>query len=179
MFLDAELKHTTHINKLTSSSFNTLHNISYVWCHLDEETTKLLVQALILSKINYFNSLFLGIPKYNTVKLQWIQNMSCRITFQLPTYSIINNYLAQLNWLKIQECIAYNIALFMYKCIHNIAPVYLTEMVLGEVQHNRNLRSTQKRLLYTTKSKTELLHSGSFKSIGSHIWNTLPDCMEE
>ena len=28
MFLDAELKHTIHINKLTSTSFNTLHDIS-------------------------------------------------------------------------------------------------------------------------------------------------------
>ena len=50
MFLDAELKHTIHTNKLTSSSFNTLHNISRVRCHLDQETTKILVQALILSK---------------------------------------------------------------------------------------------------------------------------------
>ena len=30
MFLDTELKHTIHINKLTSSSFNTLHNIAHV-----------------------------------------------------------------------------------------------------------------------------------------------------
>ena len=50
MFLDAELKHTTHIYKLTSSSFNTLHNIAHVQCHLDEETTKTLVQGLIISK---------------------------------------------------------------------------------------------------------------------------------
>ena len=43
VFLDAELKHTTHINKLTSSSFNTLHNIARVQCHLDQDTTKILV----------------------------------------------------------------------------------------------------------------------------------------
>ena len=57
IFLDAELKHTTHINKLTSSSFNTLHNISRVRCHLDQETTKILVQALILSKLDYCNNI--------------------------------------------------------------------------------------------------------------------------
>ena len=50
IFLDAELKHSKHINKLTSSSFNILRNISRVRCHLDQETTKVLVQALILSK---------------------------------------------------------------------------------------------------------------------------------
>ena len=101
--------------------------------------------------------------------------MSCRVIFQLPKHSSINNYLAQLLWLKLQEHITYKVATIMYKCIHNIAPVYLTEIVLSEVPHNRNLRSTQRRLLYTTKSRTEFVHSGSFKSMGPHIWNTLCD----
>ena len=103
IFLDAELKHTIHINKLTSSSFNTLHNISRVRCHLDQETTKILVQALILSKLDYCNSLLLGTLKYNIAKLQRIQNMSCRMIYQLPKSSTINTYLAQFHWLIIQE----------------------------------------------------------------------------
>ena len=103
IFLDAKLKHTIHINKLTSSSFNTLCDISRIRCHLGQETTKSLVQALILSKLDYCNSLLLGIPKYNIAKLQRIQNMSCRMIYQLPNYSTISTYLAQLHWLKIQE----------------------------------------------------------------------------
>ena len=55
MYLDTELKHTTHMTKLTSGSFNTLCNTACVWCHLDEETTKILVQALILSETDYGN----------------------------------------------------------------------------------------------------------------------------
>ena len=103
MFLDAELKHMIHINKLTCSSFNTLHNISRVRCHLGQETTKILLQALILSKLDYYNSLLLGRPKYNIAKLQRIQNMSFRMIYQLPKHSTINTYLVQLHWLKIQE----------------------------------------------------------------------------
>ena len=177
MFLDAELKHTTHINKLTSSSFNTLHNIVHIWCHLDQETTTVLMQALILSKIDYCNSLFLGIPKYNIAKLQRIQNLSFKIIFQLPKHSSINNYLVQIHWLNIQECITYKVATIMYRSVHNIAPRYLTEMVFSELTHNRNLRSLLRRLLYTTKSRTEFVHSASFKSMGPHIWNTFLDCV--
>ena len=121
IFLDAELKHTIHINKLTSSSFKTLCNISRVRCHLDQDTTKILVQALILSKLDYCNSLLLGTLKYNIAKLQRIQNMSCRMIYQLPKCSTINNYLAQLHWLKMQEQITYKVATIMYKCINNIA----------------------------------------------------------
>ena len=174
MFLDAELKHTIHINKLTSSSFNTLHNISRVRCHLDQETTKILVQALILSKLDYCNSLLLGTPQYNIAKLQRIQNMSCRMIYQLPKHSTINTYLAQLHWLKIQEQITYKVATIMYKCINNIALAYLLEMVISQLPHTRSLRSTHRGLLYTTKSRTEFVHSGSFKSMGPRIWNTLP-----
>ena len=60
-----ELKHSTHVNKLTSKSFNMIHNISRI-CHLlDIKTTKTLVQALVLSHLDYSNSMLLGIPNYN------------------------------------------------------------------------------------------------------------------
>ena len=100
--------------------------------------------------------------------------MSSRMIFQLPKHSSINNYLAQLHWLKIQEHITYKVETIMYKCIDNIAPAYLTEMVISELPHTRNLRSTQRGLLYTTKSRTEFVHSSSFKSMGPYIWNTFP-----
>ena len=150
IFLDAELKHTIHINKLTSHSFSTLHNISRVRCLLDQETTKILEQALILSKLDYCNSLLLGTLKYNIAKLQRIQNMSCRMIYQLPKYSTISTYLAQLHWLKISE------------------------MVISQLPHTRSFRLTNRGLLYTTKSRTEFVHSSSFKSMGACIWNTLP-----
>ena len=143
--------------------------------HLDQETTKILVQALILSKLDYCNSLLLGTPKYNIAKLQRIQNMSCRMIYQLPKYSTINTYLAKLHWLKMQEQITYKVATIMYKCINNITLAYLLEMVISQLPHTRSLRSTNRGLLYTTISRTEFVHSGSFKSMGPCICNTLPE----
>ena len=45
LHFDEELKHSTHVNKLTSISFNMIHNISRIHNLLDIETTKTLVQA--------------------------------------------------------------------------------------------------------------------------------------
>ena len=98
---DEELKHSTHVNKLTSISFNMVHNISRIFHLLDIETTKTLVQALVLSHLDYCNSMLLGIPNYNIHKLQHIQNMSARIVLQLPQRLRITNHLADLHWLKI------------------------------------------------------------------------------
>ena len=130
LYFDEELKHSTHVNKLTGISFNMIHNISRI-CHLlDIETTKTLVQALVPSHLDYCSSMLLGIPNYNIQKLQQIQNMSARIVFQLPQRSRITNHLADLHWLKVPYRIEYKIATLMFKCIHDIAPKYLTELII-------------------------------------------------
>ena len=172
IFLDAELKHTIHINNPTSSSFNTLHNISRVRCHLDQETTKILVQTLILSKLDYCNCLLLETPKYNIAKLQRIQNMYCRMIHQLPKYSTINTYLAQLHWLKMQEWITYKVATIMYKCINNIAPAYLLEMVSSQLPHTRSLRSTN-RDYFTQPNPEPNLCIVALSNLWAHAYGTL------
>ena len=60
---DANLKGTIHKNKLSSSVFLTIHNIAQIRSMLDMDSTKILVQALIISKLDYCNSFLLGIPK--------------------------------------------------------------------------------------------------------------------
>ena len=96
--------------------------------------------------IHLYAPLNICTPPY--IHLLYITYMSVhplhRYVLQLPKHSSINTYLAQLHWLKIQECITYKVATIMYKCIHNTAPAYLTEMVISELPHTRNLRSTQR-----------------------------------
>ena len=68
--LDCELKNKTHVNKLTSTLYTNITHICSI-CHcLDDETTKFLVQALVLSKLNYCNSILVGSAQYNIDKLQ-------------------------------------------------------------------------------------------------------------
>ena len=68
--LDCELKNKTHINKLTSTLYTTIKHISSTHHCLDEERTKILVQALVVSKLNYCNSMPIGSAQYNIDKLQ-------------------------------------------------------------------------------------------------------------
>ena len=84
LHFDEELKHSSHVNKLTSISSNMIHNISRIHHLLDIEITKTLVQTLVLSHLDYCNSMLLGIPNYIILKIQCIQNMSARIVLQLP-----------------------------------------------------------------------------------------------
>ena len=72
---DVELKHISHINKLVSTCYVTLRRISGVRDLLDYDTCNILVQALVLAKVDYCNSLLLGSSQYMLDKLQKIHNM--------------------------------------------------------------------------------------------------------
>ena len=164
MYFDSELKLTVHINKLASSSFATLQNVAHIRNHLDIPTTKTIVQALVTSKLDYCNSLLLGIPKYNIDKLQRIQNIACRIIYKLPKYSHITPFLFEAHWLKIPQRIDFKILTLMYKCIHQLAPAYLMELVVDEnpTEETRTLRSTSSGNLKTSLSQISLVHNCAF-----------------
>ena len=99
--LDNEVKSGMHVKKLTSALFNTIKRIASIWQLLDEETTKIMMQALVLSKLDHCNSLLKGTTDYNLDKLQKIQNMLCRLIFKLR-YDHVSDHLRQLQWSKVR-----------------------------------------------------------------------------
>ena len=137
-YLDCALKSIVHVNKLSSSLYVTLHKISQIRHHLDTEATKMMVQALVLSRLDYCNCLLLGISDQNLIKLKRIQNIACRVIYRLNKHDHLTPYFINLHWLKIQERIIYKTAVFVYKCIHDLAPLYLLDLI--DLQHGRQLR---------------------------------------
>ena len=62
--MDSLLKNGSHINKITSSSYCKLCDIARIRPSLDTKTAQLIVQALVLSNIDYCNSLLAGSSWY-------------------------------------------------------------------------------------------------------------------
>ncbi len=61
-----------------------LHNIRKITPFLTEHAAQLLVQALVISRLDYCNALLAGLPS-NTIKpLQMIQNAAARLVFNEP-----------------------------------------------------------------------------------------------
>ena len=69
-YYDQHMKNSAHINKLVSSLNVALRRILKIRNNIDYDTTKILVQAMVLSRLDYCNSLMLGSTKYNLKKLQ-------------------------------------------------------------------------------------------------------------
>ena len=93
-------KNTKHINYLSSSLCYQLRNICNIRGKLNFNTAKTVVQALILSKFDYCNSLLAGTPECHLSWLQHVQNMACRVMCNLRKYDHVSALMCSLHWLK-------------------------------------------------------------------------------
>ncbi|XP_067685301.1 uncharacterized protein [Haliotis asinina] len=70
---------------------------------LATETTATLARSLILSRLDYYNSLLVGISGDQLNRLQKIQNRAARIITRTKLHSHISPALKSLHWLRIRE----------------------------------------------------------------------------
>ena len=90
---------------------------------IDQPTCQKIVQALVLSKLDYCNSLLIVTANYQLGKLQHILNMACRIVCNIKKYDSISPHLKRLHWLTIQERIIYKVATIIFKCLKGTATI--------------------------------------------------------
>ncbi len=84
VIFDDQLTFKEHIAKTARSCRFALHNIRKIRPFLTEHAAQLLVQALVVSRLDYCNALLAGLPS-NTIKpLQMIQNAAARLVFNEP-----------------------------------------------------------------------------------------------
>ena len=70
MYWNKTMTTTTHINRLSGQLFNTLQAINAIRHLLDNDTTRIVMQALIISRLDYCNSQYIGSMQKDLQKLQ-------------------------------------------------------------------------------------------------------------
>ena len=128
-----------------------------------------------MSKIDYCNSALLGTANYNLLKLQQVQNMLCRIVTATRKYDKISDQMIGLHWLKVEYQIIFKIVTLMFRCVNNMAPSYLTDLISAGCRHNLNLHLQALGLLPTVRARATQVPKQSFALGGPWIWNSLPD----
>ena len=123
--MDDELSLTAHIAAVSRSCRFPLYNIRKIGRYLSEHSTQLLVQALVLSKLDYFNSLLAGLPACATRPLQRIQNAVAHLVFNLPRRSHVTPLLISLHWLPVTARIRFKTLLLTFRAVNGTAPDYI------------------------------------------------------
>ena len=89
--------------------------------------TEMLVHAVILSRLDYCNSLFFKMGKSNTYKLQKVQNAAARLVARKRKREGISEVLRELHWLEVEQRIMFKILLLVFKCVNGVCSANLIE----------------------------------------------------
>ena len=107
---------TSEYFEMDSPSYSQL-NIGKARRVLTEDATKRVMQSLVMSRLDYFNALLIGIQHDLIAKLQRLQNSAARIVSRTGKYEHITPVLIKLHWLPIKFRIQFKVLLLVYKAL--------------------------------------------------------------
>ncbi len=152
VIFDDQLTFKEHIVKSARSCRFALHNIRKNRPFLTEHAAQLLVQALVISRLDYCNALLAVLPS-NTIKpLQMIQNAAAWLVFNEPKEPMFIPIIISLHWLLVA-------ARFKFK---TLMLAYRTTTGSESIFPSRSLRSaSEKRLVTPSQRGSKSEHSRS------------------
>ncbi|KAJ8411957.1 hypothetical protein AAFF_G00142240 [Aldrovandia affinis] len=127
--LDNQLCFLSHIAAITRTCRFSLHNIRRIRPFLTQEATQLLVQALVISRLDYCNSLLAGLLACAIKPLQLVQNAAARLVFNQPKLTHVTPLLSSLHWLPIAARIRFKSLVLAFQAALGTAPPYFQSLI--------------------------------------------------
>ncbi len=173
VIFDDQLTFKEHIAKTARSCRFALHNIRQIRPFLTEHAAQLLVQALVISRLDYCNALLAGLPS-NTIKpLQMIQNAAARLVFNEPKRAHVTPLFVSLHWLPVAARIKFKTLMLAYRTTTGSAPTYFHSLMTIYIP-SRSLRSVSERCLMVPSQRGTKSLSRTFSFTVPGWWNELP-----
>ena len=178
VIFDSTMSTEKHVNNICRSAYYHLHSIGRVRRYLDQQSTKQLVHALVISRLDTCNSLLCGLPATLIEKLQRIQNACAKTIMGGSKRDHVTPLLKELHWLPVKSRINYKLIMLTFKCIHHLVPQYLADLVT-KYQPGRSLRSANAMLLVEPKARTKTYGERAFSYTAPRLWNELPPTLRQ
>src|SRR6218665_1369609 len=175
--LDNTLSFSAHISNLSRSSFYHLRRLRAVRCSVSMPVFKSMVHAFAYSRVDYCNSLIIGVPKSRLAPLQSVLNAAARLIARIPRFSHISTFMTEnLHWLPLSARIHFKIIFLVYKAFLGLAPSYLCKLIMHPLSaiSDHPLRSLDRNDLLVPRSRMSTSQQCVFASAGPLLWNCLP-----
>jgi len=173
VFMDSTMSMTHHVQHVVKLCYFHIRNIGRIRRYLTEKSCKILTTALVLSRLDYCNSLLLGIAGRHTSSLQRCQNVAARLILQMGKRESIKSALMDLHWLPVLYRIQFKVLVLTFRAFHGTGPQYLRDLVTP-YEAPRVLRSQTKKLLTVPYVRTKTFGHRMFSYAAASLWNNLP-----
>ena len=181
IYIDDDMSSSTQINKVVSSSFFYLRQIKSIRRYLPADAAKSLVNAFVISRLDYFNSPYANLPQMQLDRIHAVFNGASWLIFGAPRFSHVTPLLRdRLHWLHCPERICCKLCVTVFKALHGMVPGYIADLCLPEVISERRstLRSASTsgiRLAVPRRSSCTRFGDRAFCVSGPTAWNSLPE----
>ena len=134
-------------------------------------------QCIIQPRLDYAITLWGFTSQLNLSRVQRLQNRAARIiTGNFDYFNVRGiDIVKRLQWMNVIERRDYFVALTVFKCIHGMAPTYISDCITicNEVAVRDTRNSTSANLLTLPYASLDIFKN-SFAYRGPFIWNDLP-----
>ena len=102
VWFDSDFSFSKHVQNVCKGCFIQLRDFRNIRQFLTQDAAVSVANAFVSSRLDYFNSLFRSLSKFNLRILQSIQNSAARIVTNSSKYTRITPVLRKLHWFSIQ-----------------------------------------------------------------------------
>jgi hypothetical protein len=142
-----------HITSVCQSCYFHLRNIGSIRRYLDQEIAAQIIHAFVISKLDYCNSLLIGLTDKSLSRLKKIRNTAVRIITLCNSRDNITPHLKALHWLPVRLRTDFKVLLTTFKILNDLAPSYLCELLKYKTTP-RCLRSESTQELDVPRTRT-------------------------
>lgn len=178
ILFDSNLNFDNQITALSQSCFYHIRDLRRIRNTLDFKTASTVATALVHSKLDYCNSLYLNLPAYQIERLQYIQNSLARAVCRISKFSHISPSLEALHWLRVRERIVYKVASLTYTALQLHQPSYLCNLLTVQ-SSGYSTRSSSLVTLKRPPVVKSAIAKRSFYHSAPIVWNSLPSHLRQ
>ena len=171
--IDQSLTMRDQVSSICRACFLELRRLASIRPYLTESTCAKLVSCLVLSRLDYCNSVLAGLQEEQLCRLQRVQNNAARLVLGCKKRHRATPLLQKLHWLPVKHRCKYKLAVLAYRHFDGSLPPYLSS-ALSAYQPPRTLRSSSEKLLKIPKKNLKLVGERSFSFLAPTTWNSLP-----
>jgi len=129
VLIDSDVAMRSHVSRMVSGCFAVLRQLRSIRHSVFDSVfhSLVLVVSLVMPRLDYCNATLAGLSASQLSQLQSVLNAATRLIHRSSRYEHVTPMLRDLHWLRSQEHIDFKLAVPTYRCLHGLAPRYLSD----------------------------------------------------
>ena len=162
------------MNNTRKTAYIRTRHVSSVRHLLITQATQTLVCCLVLSRLDYCNSLLSCCPQYLLDKLPKVYNAVARLVCEAEKSDQNQPVLQSLHWLPVTHRIQYKISTVCFNSLSGESPQHLSDLIQPYTPTRKWRSAYDTRTFVIPRVNTKLFGERPFSYTDPSVWNNLP-----